>query len=526
MSKFLLITKINLLSIFNLGKLFSFKSKNDKRKKIFKSLIIILILLYLAFSIYMATRELMPVFISINKPLYLLSLLFAICSAYIFIANIFKIKDLLFDFKDYDLLMSLPVGRNMVLASKITSLYITNLLYTLVIMIPGYLAYISFLDLPHDWLFFVLLPTIPIIPILLSSIISIIITWITSMFSNKNIGSYVVNILLIASVLFFYFNMYSIDTNQVVNNSVNIVNSFSKYYPLTSVFASLLEEISLTSLLIYFIVPIILTGIFIVIIDLSYIRLRTRLLRQNVKNNYRIVKYTTNSSLFSLYKKELKKYFSNSLYVINTAFGCILVFVLIIAILLFKDNAINYFSKITGFSDTIKTNVFVILSLLCALSSTTNSSLSLEGKSFWIVKMLPVSTSKIFLSKILVNLTILIPTIIVGGTFFGIYLHLSPIEFLYIYLTPLSYALFASIGGLLLNVIFPRFDYENELRVIKQSLSVFLTIVIGLSLSIIPFAIAEVSIGYIIVVTAAMFVIDVFIALVLRIYGEGKVKRL
>ena len=124
----------------------------------------------------MATRELMPVFISINKPLYLLSLLFAICSAYIFIANIFKIKDLLFDFKDYDLLMSLPVGRNMVLASKITSLYITNLLYTLVIMIPGYLAYISFLDLPHDWLFFVLLPTIPIIPILLSSIISIIIT--------------------------------------------------------------------------------------------------------------------------------------------------------------------------------------------------------------------------------------------------------------------------------------------------------------------------------------------------------------
>ena len=526
MSKFLSILKINLLSIFNLNKLFSFKSKNDKRKKVFKSLIIFFILFYLAFSIYMATRELMPIFISINKPLYLLSLLFALCSGYILLANIFKIKDLLFSFKDYDLLMSLPISRNMVLASKIVSLYIVNFLYTLVIMIPGYLAYITFLDLPHDWLFFVLLPTIPIIPILVSSIIGIVLTWLTSLFSNKNIGSYVVNILLIAGVLFFYFSLYNVDSTKVVDNGVNIVNSFNHYYPLTSVFASLLEKIDVVNLLIYFMAPIILTSIFIVIIDYGYIRLRTRLLRQNVKSDYYIKTYATNNSLFSLYKKEIKRYFSSSLYVINTAFGCVLIFILIIAILLFKDNAINYFSKITGFNDTIKFNIFLVFSMLCVLSSTTNSSISLEGKSFWILKMLPVSTGKIFLSKILVNLTILVPTIIVGGTFFGIYFSLSPVEFLFIYLMPFAYALFASIGGLLLNLLFPKFDYDNEVRVIKQSLPVFLTIVCGLTVVIVPFVIAKVNLEYIILVTAIMFLIDILVAIVLHFYGEGKVRRL
>ena len=526
MSKFLLITKINLLNIFNVNKLISFRSKNDKRKKIIKSIIMIGLFIYVSVGIYVLIHELMPVFVSINKPLYALGMLFSVCSLYIFFANIIKIKSVLFDFKDFDLLMSLPISRNMVLASKIVSLYVVNLLYTVVIMIPGYLAYIRFVNLPHDWLFFILLPTIPVIPILISSIIGIIITWITSLFSNKNIGSYVSNILLITVVLLLYFSIYNVDTSQIVNNGINLVNSLSHYYPLTSVFVNLLESIDLVNLLIYYISPIILTAIFIVIINLGYTKLRTRLLKQNVKSNYRIKVYNSKSPVVSLYKKELKKYFSSSLYVINTAFGCIIVFILIIAILIFKDNAINYFNNITGLSDTLKTNMFMVLSLLSVLSCTTNSSMSLEGKNFWILKMLPVSTDKIFLSKILVNLTILVPTIIVGSTFFGIYLHLSLVEFIFMYLTPLVYAIFASCTGLLLNLIFPVFDYENEVKVIKQSMAVFLSIVIGLSVSIIPFAIADINIDLIILITSIMLLIDILVIIILHFYGERKVRRL
>ncbi len=526
MSKFLLITKINLLNIFNLSKLFSFKSKNDKKKKTIKTIVITGIILYIIFAIYMLTRSLMPSFMAINKPLYLLSMLFAICSIYIFFANIFKIKEILFDFRDYDLLMSLPVSRNMVLASKIVSLYITNLLYTLIIMIPGYVAYISFIDLPHDWLFFVLLPTIPVIPILASSIIGIILAWLISLFSNKNIGSYIVNLSLVILALFLYFSIYSFDSEQIVNNGINMVNSFSHYYPLTSVFVSLLDKISLVNLLIYFISPIVLTIIYILLVDFGYIKLRTRLLRQTLMSDYKIKKYTSNSSLFSLYKKEIKRYFSSSLYVINTSFGCLLIFVLIISLLLFNDNAISYFTRITHFNETIKTNIFLVFSILCVLSSTTNSSISLEGKSFWILKMLPVSYDKIFLSKILVNMTILIPTILIGGTFFGIFLHLSWLEFLFIYLTPLVYGIFASVNGLLLNIIFPRFDYENEVRVIKQSMAVFLTILIGVMVVVIPFNIVKININSIILITSMMLVIDILVMIVLHFYGTRKVERL
>lgn len=526
MSKFLLITKINLLNIFNVSKLISFRSKTDKKKKVFKSLIITGIFIYVAVGIYILIHELMPAFISINKPLYALGMLFSVCSLYIFFANIIKIKSVLFDFKDYDLLNSLPISRNMILASKIVSLYIVNLLYTIVIMIPGYIAYINFVDLPHDWLFFILLPTIPVIPILVSSIIGIILSWITSLFSNKNIGSYVSNILLITVAFLLYFSIYNVDNAQIVNNGVNLVNSLSHYYPLTTIFVNLLGKLDFVNLLIYFISPVILTSIFIIFINHGYIRLRTRLLKQNVKNDYKISEYNVRSPIVSLYRKEIRKYFSSSLYVINSAFGCILLFIFIIAILIFKDNAINYLNKITGMSDALKTNIFLILSLICTMSSTTNSSISLEGKNFWILKMLPVSVDKIFLGKILVNLSILVPTIIVGGTFFGIYLHLSLVEFIFIYLTPLAYAIFTSCLGLLLNVMFPVFDYENEVKVIKQSLAVFLSVIIGMTITIIPFVITKIDIDLIILITSIMFLLDILIVIILHFYGERKLKRL
>ena len=526
MSKFLLITKINLLRSFNSTIDTNLKYKSARRKKIIKGIIISLIVVYILFYVYFITNSLMPTFIEINKPLYILAFLFSICSIYIFVANIFKIKTVLFNFKDYDLLMSLPVSRNIVIASKITSLYITNFLCTLVVMIPGYLAYIKYANLSHDWLFFILLLAIPIIPILASSIIGILISWITSFFKNKNLGSYIIYTLLIVLIFFGMYKINGLDETVIANSSINIVERFSNYYPLTNVFIELLDNYNVISLLIYFIMPIILTIVFFIIINYSYIKIRTRLLKQNVKSDYILKRYRINSPIVSLYKKELKRYLASPLYVLNTSFGCIIMFLIILSILLFNDNVISRFDHIISLNEMVKNNIVIVLTMLCVLSSTTNSSISLEGKSLWIMKMLPVSYSQVYVSKILVNLTILIPTILISGTFFGIYLHFSLIDFIFLYLIMFVYSLFASINGLLLNIIFPKFDYDNEVKVIKQSMAVFLTILTGIIVVLVPFRLFGMSSSSIILITSIMFLVDILFVIILHVYGDRKMSRL
>ena len=523
MSKFLQITKINILQTFNLSRNNNSKYKSERRKKTLKTIGIIGIVGYIMFYVFMFTKSLIPTFITIGKPLYVIAFLFVICTFYIFFANLFRIKSVLFDFKDYDLLMSLPIKRSSVISSKIASLYIINLFYTLIIMLPGYIAYAIEANMPNDLVFFLLLLTIPIIPILVSSILGIILAWITSFFKNKNVGSYIVNLLVIFIVLFISFKTSSLNDEEIVNQSISMVNSFSRYYPFTTIFVDLLESISLINLLVYFLLPIILMMIFIVIINIGYIPLRNRLLKQNVKSDYKIEGYSKNSPLKRLYLKEIKKYFSNSMYVINTSFPCIILIVIIIAMLVSNSDFLSNISNVTDFKEMITTNIFLILSFICALSSTTHASISLEGKSLWIMKSIPVDSDKIFLSKVLVNLTILIPTIIVGATFFGIYLNLSLPNFIFLYLIPFLYAIFASVGGLLLNLLFPKFDFDNEIRVIKQSLPVFLIMLIGMIMVMVPYTLLN---NNLIIISLIMVIIDIILVIVLHCYGKDKFVRL
>ena len=186
-----------------------------------------------------------------------------------------------------------------------------------------------------------------------------------------------------------------------------------------TLFVKLLEGFNIINLLIYFLIPIVLMVIFTIFINIGYTRLRTRLLKVSVKSNYKIKGYKSNSPLKGLYIKEIKKYFSNSMYVLNTAFGCIMMIVVVSAMVVFNKDILGQFANSI---DAIKENIFLVISLFCALSSTTNASISLEGKSLWIMKSIPVSPFKIFMSKVMVNLTILVPTVIISSTFFGIYL--------------------------------------------------------------------------------------------------------
>lgn len=517
MSKFLLITKINILQTFNLSRKNSGLGNNNKKSSL-KVIGILAVVGYLMWYIYMLTKSLMPAFVAIGKPLYMIAFLFVMCTFYLLFANVFRIKSILFDFKDYDLLMSLPIRRSSILSSKIVSLYIIDLIYTLIIMLPGYVSYVTTLDMPHDAMFFLLLLTIPIIPILVSIILGTIITWITSLFRNKNIGSYVVNLSIIFIALFISFTSMGLSDEVVVSQSINMVDSLSKYYPFTTLFVSLLENINIINLLIYFLIPILLMGIFMIFVNKGYVSLRSKLLRQKVRNNYKVNEYKNNSPLIRLYKKELKKYFSNSMYVINTAFGCVIMIIIVLA-MLFNNDLISQLGNL----EILKSNIFLVLSLFCSLSSTTNASISLEGKSLWIMKSIPVKPSIIFLSKIMVNLTILVPTVILAATFFGIYLNLPFMSRILLYIVPLTYSIFISIMGLILNLIFPKFDFANEMNVIKQSLPVFLTTLIGMIMVIAVFTLLNKNN---LLVAITMIVIDIVLVIILKSYGERKFKTL
>ena len=65
-------------------------------------------------------------------------------------------------------------------------------------------------------------------------------------------------------------------------------------------------------------------------------------------------------------------------------------------------------------------------------------------------------------------------------------LKFSILTMLLIMLLPNLIALIISFGGLLINLYFPKLKWDNETAVVKQSMSVLLTMILGVLLTVLP----------------------------------------
>ena len=181
--------KINLLTFLDFYKIRNAKNKQELLKSLRGFIFIILGLGVLSFTIFTYLKQTMEAYIALKIPYIILAQVFALVSSFTLFTGIYKVNRVLFGFKDYDLLMSLPIKKNKVILSKIIILYISNLIYTLLFMLPAYILYITNInvDLAFHLLFFITLLIIPILPIVISTIVGSIIVIISSKFKVKKL---------------------------------------------------------------------------------------------------------------------------------------------------------------------------------------------------------------------------------------------------------------------------------------------------------------------------------------------------
>lgn len=117
----------------------------------------------------------------------------------------------------------------------------------------------------------------------------------------------------------------------------------------------------------------------------------------------------------------------------------------------------------------------VLFCFLAALANTTAPSISLEGKNLWILKASPVDVGTILLAKLCVQLTIAIPVLIIDSVILSLTLHFSFMSFLWVCLIPVLMSVLSGLVGLIANLRYHRFDFTNEMQVVKNSASVLIS---------------------------------------------------
>ena len=487
LKQILLLVKLQTCNLFGLNEFRYTKDKQKKHRYIGMAAIWALLLVILVVYIALLSDGLIRIGLGDVVPEYL----FTVTSLLILFFTFFKAGSVIFQMRTYESLISLPVSKTAIVVSRFLSMYITNLLMSCLIMLPGIVLYGLWVHPSFSFFVFSLLGVffLPLLPITVATIIGAFITAISSRMKRKSLVNSVLSLLLLVGFMVLSTGSAShvenINGEMLKNLSSVVSTQIQSLYPPAVWFGRSAIEGSLPSFLLFFSVSATLFLLMVFTVQHYFTGICTALNATSAKSNYKLRELNANSPLKALFRRELKRYFASSIYVTNTIVGYILMAAASIALFVTGPEKLEATFQAPG----LVSKLFpLLLAAIGALTSPASCSICMEGKQWWIAKTIPVSSKDILNSKILVALAVAAPEYLVAVVFGLLAMQPSILGAVWIIVIPAVYIVFMAVVGITVNLKMPVFNWENEMRAVKQSASVMVAMLVGFVSYLLPIA--------------------------------------
>ena len=465
-----LLTKTQLCNFMDLN-VFRF-TKDKKKKRSALSMGLLWLLLITILCLYVGTFAYGYSKMGLGQviPMYLIM----ISALLILVFGIFKAGSVIFQRNFYEILCALPVSQTAVVISRFFSMYLGNVILSVAVMIPGMAVYAYF---NHPGISFYAVGTvgtlfIPLLPMTVATLLGALVTGIASRMKHKSLVTTVLSILLIVGIMMFSQMLAGVGETFTEEMFADLLETLTtmiaRIYPPALWLGNAMTEGNVLQGGLYFGVSIAVFVVMVILIAGHFKSICENLYSTSAKHDYRMTEMKRNTVLTALFRKEVKRYFASSIYTVNTIVGPIMMVILAAAILLTGVDKIE--SVIPLQNGIIGLMPFVLATTSCIMT-TTSTSISLEGKEWWILQSLPVDAKTVFDSKILLNLAIVAPFYVIAEVLIILALTPSFVELVWLIFLPIIYMLFTFVFGITVNLHMPVLHWENEVAVVKQSAS-------------------------------------------------------
>ena len=464
----------------------STKSKDGTVKRASAGKIILIAFLYLFIAVtFVGAFALMAIgmaseFIPLGYDAMYLGMFMVIAFSMVFIFSIFETKSELFDCKDNELLLSMPIKPESIVASRVLTVLVYNYIETSIVMLPCVICYGIFggsvLGIVGSILVSLLLP---LLATALSSGVGYIVAIVARKIKKNSFITTAVSLVFMILYFVVYFGFLgdmSGDESETVITENPIISFIGKIAMLHPISTPVFAVLSLgAAYLAYY------------IISKNYIAIVTD--NSGAKRvEYKEKREKQKSAIFAIVAKELRKFFSSSVYMLNSGMGIVFTVFLAVVSLINKAELSGIMTEL-GLPDFSLAPIFICTIIFTAsMNMQSAAALSLEGKSLWILKSMPISAREVLIGKTLPHIIVTTPPALLASILMIIATGAEPIYWLFFILTPIATNILFAILGTVLNVAFPKFEFINEAQPIKQSLAIFLAMLITLVWSLILMA--------------------------------------
>jgi len=495
MREYWILTKLQLTSLFGINKIVHMKESADKKqakRSLYGLIAMVFALGYVSvfYSIAMASA-----FESVGMLPTLLGIMAFACTALILMFSIFETKGVLFGFGDYDIVMSWPVRVGAVAASRVTNMYAYNFIYAALLLLPAGVIYAG-MAAPAWWyypLFVLLLLLVPALPTIVGALLGTLLTVATARSKKSNLLSILGQMVLVFGIMFLSFRMNNTfaDSAAFANNAGSMQNMVQSVFPPAYWFQNALTTGAPLDTLWLLLLSAASIAFLMLFIGKNFVAINSRIKSKPTREKFVMRAQVRSSRVTALFRRECSRYFSSSLYVVNTAFG----YVMLLAAGIFcvvKPDMIREVldSPELGFARII---VPFLLSWIVSMGTTTASAISMEGRRLWIVKSMPVPARDWLTGKLMVNMLLAVPSILVSSTLVSIGFGSSAAGWFWNYVLPLLYAAAFGVFGLWLNIRMPKLDWQGEAEVIKQSGATMICVFTGMAAAAAPAVVAGIT---------------------------------
>jgi len=397
-----------------------------------------------------------------------------------FVFTVFKTNGYLFNFKEYDMLMALPLEAKTIAGDKFLYMYVKSMPWFLSIalsMMIGYGIYEKPSALIYiEWI--ILSAFMPVIPMLAASLIGVLIAKVSSGFKQKSIIQTVLGV----GVVIFSFSLRFIIQSAFKDNGlkqtmegVSAINGRAEtmYFP-AKWFSEAINNRNVLAALAFVVLSAVLFELAFYFVGKSYRQINSALKSHGSARKYVMSRTKKRSQIGTIAYKEFKRLTGSSVYMTNMIVGEVMVTILGVVALIFSFDSIiavvTEGAPVTG--EMIYPAIPLIVYFLVGMVPTTACSPSLEGKNFWILQSCPIDKKDIYKGKMLFNLYLTVPFAIFGTLCLCISAKAPLLNSILYLVEILVLCCFSTTWGCLCGVKHIKLEWENEIEVVKQGAAV------------------------------------------------------
>ncbi len=393
--------------------------------------------------------------------------------AVMFVGTVFTAKTQLYEARDNELLLAMPIRPRDILISRLFMIWVINSFINVIISAAaGIMWAVRFPFSPAGAVAFVLIALVlPLFSLALSALFGFLISLATRRVRNKSV------ITTVFSLIFLGAYMYVINKSTTWIQSLSymggyVANALQPVFLLRWIGRAVAEgDVKYLALtLVCLLVPFALA---FAILDRMFFRNITTV-RSAAKKEMKEKSYGVEKASSALFKKEAARFVSSAGYMLNAGFGTVMEIAAGVLVLVKRDAIGMFFQGGVVPPEYLFPILVTGLCLMAAMTDISAPSVSLEGKSLWIVRSAPIDAADALRAKLKFHCAVSGVATLIASALICVAVGATPVQWAIAAVLPLLFVAFEGLLGLLCNLKYPNLDWENENQAVKTGMAVFI----------------------------------------------------